>query len=390
MLSFNRDKSYPTLFKRGVGGEVRVWRMERGEAADTDDLGTFAHRSVSGVLDGAETASGWSVAEPKNVGRSNATDSLAQAEAEIAAEYQKKLDRGYFKDRHFIDQVPFTKPMLAAAWEKRKDKIDISAGVYCQPKLDGIRCIARADGLWTRTGKPITALPHIEEALAPMFAEHPDLGVGSEMELDGELYNHDLRDDFNSITSIVRKAKPTEADLEKAREAIQFHVYDAVFPGVTFGRRFDLAVGWIGQLNHPALRIVPTHHVRDEAELDRLYGEWLEEGYEGQMIRLDASYENKRSNTLMKRKDFLSEEFEVVTVEEGNGNWRGCVKRFVVRLPDGRECGAGVRGTQSALRDLLTSGETPDWATVRFFTPTPDGMPRFPVVTDWGFGQRED
>ena len=80
----------------------------------------------------------------------------------------------------------------------------------------------------------------------------------------------------------------------------------------------------------------------------------------------------------------------MVSVEEGLGNWSGHVKRFVLRLPDGTTCGAGVRGTQTQMKELFESNETPTWATLRYFGLTPDGVPRFPVVVDYGVGERVD
>jgi ATP-dependent DNA ligase len=121
-----------------------------------------------------------------------------------------------------------------------------------------------------------------------------------------------------------------------------------------------------------------------------MYGRWLQDGYEGQMVREDGVYQqNKRSKLLMKRKEFLDAEFKVVGVEEGKGNWAGYIKRFILELPDGREFGSGVRGNQELLKALMDK-DVPDWATCRYFTPTPDGIPRFPVVTDWGYGERND
>jgi len=375
---FEVIQSYEPVYKRGVGGEIREWAMELGQNGDQ-----FAHRVVAGVLDGKMVESGWSSCEAKNVGRSNATTPEQQARAEIEANYTKKKDRGYFDNVDDVDTVAFTKPMLATDWEKVKQKVDVTTGVVLQPKLDGIRCIARADGLWTRTGKPITSCGHIFDALRPLFEANPDLI------LDGELYNHTLKEDFNTITSVVRKAKPKPEDVEKAQSLIQYHVYDMVddtCPGVRV---------WAAQAAVAGLpdcvQAVETRLGRTLEEVDKAYGEWIEDGYEGQMIRLPkVGYEHKRSKSLIKRKEFLSEEFRVIRTEEGNGNWAGMVKRFVFALPDGRECGAGVRGNQENLRELLESGRTPDWATVRFFTPTPDGMPRFPVVVDYGWGERED
>ena len=85
-----------------------------------------------------------------------------------------------------------------------------------------------------------------------------------------------------------------------------------------------------------------------------------------------------------------TEEFKVVQVIEGQGAWTGYAKRFILALPDGTEFGSGVRGTQAQLKELLESSEKPNWATCRFFELTPDGIPRFPVVVDYGTGERED
>ena len=118
---------------------------------------------------------------------------------------------------------------------------------------------------------------------------------------------------------------------------------------------------------------------------------YLEDGFEGQMIRLDAVYQqNKRSKSLIKRKEFLTDEYDVIRVEEGKGNWAGHIKRFVMQTANGQEFGAGVRGTQEVLSKMFQNGDTPTWCTLRYFAPTPDGIPRFPVVIDWGTGQRED
>ena len=108
------------------------------------------------------------------------------------------------------------------------------------------------------------------------------------------------------------------------------------------------------------------------------------------MVRNDTPDECKRSKNLLKRKEFVTEEFTVIDVIEGQGAWTGYAKRFILAMPDGVEFGAGVRGNQEQLRQLLESPDKPNWATCRYFELTPDGVPRFPVVIDYGTGQRED
>ena len=375
-------QEHPELYKRGSKGEIRVWKMLEGY-----DFDCGAHCVVSGILDGTMTTSGWTITEPKNVGRSNATTSEEQASSEIANLYAIKLERGYFLSVDDVDKVAFTKPMLATEWTKRLAKIaeDVAEGVFAQAKLDGIRCIARCDGLWTRTGKPITSMPHIWQALELRFEDDPDLI------LDGELYNHDLKDDFNTITSIVRKAKAKPKDIERARDLVEYHIYDMPsHPGV-FSERNEAIVALLKlTANHPYIKGVPTVFADTFEKLDELDGHWVGLGYEGMMVRLNGVYENKRSNFLIKRKTFITEEFPVLAMEEGKGNWSGCVKRFVVQLPNGNTCEATPKGTKENLKALLDSGKTPDWATVRHFGYTPDGKLRFPIAVDYGYGDRTD
>jgi len=143
--------------------------------------------------------------------------------------------------------------------------------------------------------------------------------------------------------------------------------------------------------NDGCLRIVQTRKVTSMEQLDALYGRWTAEGYEGQMIRLDTPYDHRRSNSLIKRKEFITEEFPVVSVHEGDGNWAGAVKRFTLSLPSGVHFGAGVRGTYEHMAELFTDDSVPVWATVRYFELTPDGIPRFGVVLDYGFtSERRD
>ena len=85
-------------------------------------------------------------------------------------------------------------------------RVDWSKPVYIQPKLDGVRCLFTKDGAYSRTGKQFKNLAHIERELIPFFKDRPDLV------LDGELYNHKLKHDYEKIISLVRKQKPTDTD----------------------------------------------------------------------------------------------------------------------------------------------------------------------------------
>ena len=115
------------------------------------------------------------------------------------------------------------KPMLA--YPVSNKPIDYNRPVFIQPKLDGVRCVIQYENMgleyevkaYSRTGKEWKNIDHILEQLIPFFQKYPDVI------LDGELYNHDLRDNFEKIISLVRKTKPTEEDRLEASKLKQFH-----------------------------------------------------------------------------------------------------------------------------------------------------------------------
>ena len=364
------------LFKRDTKGKVRTWTVQYGW--DSDDVAGI--RTISGLVDGEKITSVWNMSAPTNVGRSNARNTFEQAKFEAQAEWDKKNSKEYFADLKDIDSYENFKPMLAHDWAK----VQFEQG-YTQPKLDGIRCVIDSRGMWTRAGKPITSCPHIWESVKHIFDTAPNVV------LDGELYNHELKADFQKIVSLVRKVKNRPEEIAESAKLVEYHTYDMYDKdntGLTFKQRQELLTTLVADLH--MVVIVDTSKVWTYADIDKLYGQYTEAGYEGQMIRKDAPYECKRSKNLLKRKEFITEEFKVVKVVEGQGAWTGYVKRFILALPDGTEFGSGVRGTQAQLKELLESNETPDWATCRYFELSNDGVPRFPVVIDYGKGQRDD
>jgi DNA ligase-1 len=370
--------SLNTLYKRDTAGRIREWTVEHG-FDDDDNAGT---RTVSGLTDGKKVTSVWNITEAKNVGKVNATNAREQAVSEAQSLWDINAEKEYFENVSDIDSYAKFKPMLAHDYTKRPQ----SQG-YSQPKLDGIRCIADKNGLWTRSGKEITSCPHIWAAVEPYLRNNPNMVV------DGELYNHDLKEDFNKITSLVRKVKTTEADQQEAARLVQYHVYDIYNhqqPDLTFADRDSDLTSAYEVINDQCVQLVPTQYANTQEVLDQFYGEYLRDGYEGQMVRNNEPYELKRSKHLLKRKEFITEEFRVVEVLEGSGNWAGYAKRFVLEMADGTQFGSNVRGSQDQLRALLHADEQPTWATCRYFELTPDGVPRFPVVIDYGVGERED
>ena len=223
------------------------------------------------------------------------------------------------------------KPMLAHKYDEKR--IDWSEPVYIQPKLDGVRCLFTKDGAYSRTGKKFMNLAHIELALISFFKQSPDVV------LDGELYNHKLKNDFEKIISLVRKQKPTADDRLNAQHLVQFHVYD-YFDGVMYDsyktRMQQLACSDIydAQIKH-----VPTLLVDTYSYARQLHEEFLEDGYEGSIIRLNGLYKHGRSYDLMKFKDFSDAEATIVGYELGKGKRTGTLGKFLMMDDEGVQFG---------------------------------------------------
>ena len=224
------------------------------------------------------------------------------------------------------------KPMLAYKVDKKP--VDWSEKVFIQPKLDGVRCIFTKDGAYSRTGKEFKNLAHIKYDLSDFFRKHPNTV------LDGELYNHALKDDFEKIISLVRKQKPTEDDRRNAQHLVQYHVYDTIAEGPDYESRFN----WL-RTNLPiaaTMTLIKNTVVDSYDEAKMLHNVHLAQGYEGSMLRLNKPYEHKRSYNLQKFKDFSDTEATIVGYEAGKGKFTGLIGKFFMQDDDGNEFGCPI------------------------------------------------
>lgn len=348
------------VYKRDASGNIRTWQ---GEARD----GKW--RSHAGLMGGGQVTSEWADAPARSQ-----PDSERQAIFEVNAHLAKLLGKDYRVSIALVD-VPrgsFIKPMLAHEYKS------FQGPCYIQPKLDGMRCLANVDGLWSRGAKQIFAAPHIIEWLKTFFEENA--GVV----LDGELYNHEYHDDFNKLLSVARKLNPSVSELNESSEILQYHIYDCYNIEnnlCLFSERSEFLQEMFFDVDNYPIKLVETMSCEDEIDVKNYHMAMIQKGYEGSIIRLDKPYEQKRSKNLLKKKDFITEEFELLGIEEGKGNWSGYAKRALCKTAEGVEFGAGIKGDQSYCRELLHKSSTSfESVTIRHFGKTPDGSIRFPIA----------
>jgi len=267
------------------------------------------------------------------------------------------------------------KAMLAHKYNE--DKADYPA--FIQPKLDGVRCLFSAKGAFSRTGNQFMNVMHIEKALEPLFAKYPNIVV------DGELYNHGLKDDFEKIISLVRKKKPTVEDIVEASQLTQYHIYDiASMEYATYTDRnlFILAEPCL-RFKH-GIQITPTKLATDFDDALNMHKENLKLGYEGSIYRTPSGkYKGTRSWDLMKFKDFHDAEATIINYEVGKGKREGTLGKFIMEDEHGNVfgCPPGKGYDYKGMADLLENihdyiGQT---ATFTYFQRTQAGSYRHPL-----------
>ena len=266
------------------------------------------------------------------------------------------------------------KPMLAHKFDD--SRVDWSKPVYIQPKLDGVRCLFTKDGAYSRAGNKFMNLAHIEAELIPFFNERPDFV------LDGELYNHNLKNDFEKIISLVRKQKPTADDRLEARKLVQFHVYDYIDGKYdSYKRRMQSLV--TSDLYCPSIQYVPAKLVDSYNYARTIHATFLSDGYEGSIIRLDGVYKHGRSYDLMKFKDFSDTEATIIGYELGKGKRTGTLGKFIMLDDEGIQfgCPPGKGYTYKDLANMLVNVN--DYigkrATFTYFQRTQAGSYRHPL-----------
>lgn len=360
--------TYPTLYGQSTHGAVKVWNI-RVESEDRGDHAPAVIIITHGQEHGKQQQTKRRVTAGKNLGRANATTPWTQALAEAEAFWTKKQDKGYSTTKSAAARVwqETRLPMLALKYDDRSH--DVVWPAFVQPKLNGVRCLMERVGddivFHSRGNKQFSTLDHLKaDALAVL--------QDGEM-LDGELYSHGGVT-FQELCSLIKNEK--KSDPVRVAQHIQFWNYDRC-ESVPFVKRASRLV------EHGSIKRVPTFRVRDEAEMREYHAQFMQDGYEGTMVRSggDEPYKFQyRSASLLKVKDFVDDEFEIVGAEEGVGKSAGQAT-FICKTKQGQTFGCRCKGTDELRQEQWTNRASyvGQMLTVKYQTLSDDGVPIFPV-----------
>ena len=283
------------------------------------------------------------------------SDKFSESRTNVKTGYEKALKRAQTMWNNEHTKCNQVLPMLANKWEDRQKYI--SEPFYVQPKLDGVRLLVSKDGGISRTGKIIPGTEILGE------------GLEEGQYVDGEAFDPNLN--FEELTSTFK------TDPLKLKFYV-FDFFDLKKCPMTFEERWDV----VKSLSNPHYEYVETFSVKKHTDMNGFHKMFMQQGYEGTMIRdKDSMYEvGQRSNYLLKHKDFQTEEYEITGAKTGHGRDANAVV-WVCKTQDDREFTVRPEGTIIQREEDYKNREKfmGKMLTVRFQNLTAIGIPRFPV-----------
>jgi DNA ligase-1 len=254
----------------------------------------------------------------------------------------------------WADTPPAAPAMLLA--EVYAADVDVSQ-YWVSEKFDGVRAQWDGRALRFRGGGRVPAP-------AWFTANFPAVP------LDGELWI--ARDRFDTLSGIVRKIDPVDAEWRQVR----YLIFELPGAAGDFSARIRQMQTIVELAAVPWLQTVEQTRVADRATLMRQLDAVMHAGGEGLMLhRADAPYLTGRSDALLKLKPWQDAEAVVVGHTPGKGKYQGMIGALEMEMPDGKRFRIG-----SALSDALRRQPPPIGTriTYRYQQLTKNGVPRFP------------
>jgi DNA ligase-1 len=257
--------------------------------------------------DGTESIHQFSVPKlikAKNVGKANETSLYDQALSEYESTLLRYLDKGY----HLEGQEVLVEVLPMLAKTLNLDKFN-TFPCYIQPKYDGCRALQSSANIYSRKGKP-----YIGEVI-----KHLKLDIPDGLYLDGEL----MLPPPYSFQDTMKAIKKYDPEVSQKLMYIVYDCYDAKNPLLNLTERLSKIERLLTN-NLESVIVCPTLQAHSIHEIEYHFSE-ISKTHEGIMVRLNEPYAvGQRSSSLLKHKDFLDSEYEIIDIVEGEGSYKGC------------------------------------------------------------------
>lgn len=255
----------------------------------------------------------------KNLGKKSATNVLCQALRDALGIHNKQM-----KKVTPVGEIEKYPPMLAQILKDLKVPIIINNEnpVFIQRKYNGVRAVSTLDKdgnviMYSRNKLLYNGFSYIKEELKPIFEIYHN--KDKKLYLDGEIYKHGAA--LQDISGLARR----DANGDSHKDAhCDYVIYDCFFPNepeLLYSSRKKILDDIFEKAKLKYSKLVETFQVSSREEVDELYKSFLQEGYEGAMVRTDESYKYSyngyHSRSLLKMKPTYDEEYEIIRWETG-------------------------------------------------------------------------
>lgn len=353
-------KQFPTLYAKNKNGAWKEWNISVHMTNDNTphietQHGLFQGKKMTETLIILKAKRGYNTLWEQAVFTAQSKWNHKQNRENYQTSMEENIDKLLLKK-------PLS-PMLAKTFDNGKH---LHFPLYIQPKIDGLRCLAHTNGLFSRTGCPFLGLDAIKNDLKTYFLKHDGCVV------DGELYSDEMP--FEELSGYCRRQK----EIPSGKKVV-FHVFDIISPieTTTFEDRLKL---FPKETEH--IRLVLTQQIEKPEQIENSLKKFVSEGYEGIILRnRDGVYQvGHRSWDLQKYKLFQEEEFEIVGFTEGTGREKGLVI-WECQTAEGKTFHVRPEGDHDTRRNMFqnANGYIGNKLTVIFQEYTKDKIPRFPV-----------
>jgi ATP-dependent DNA ligase len=275
----------------------------------------------------------------KNLGKINQTNPFSQALFDANTLYNTKRKAGFRTTTEMtnMEDNPTSSsdrpyPMAVNNYKDHGHKLnfDSALGIYIQYKLDGVRAVydPRTKKFYSRRLIDWQDLNHIN--LDDAVKQLPPNTL-----LDGEFYLHGMH--LNEINGIMNRTKSSD------KQRLEYHIFDIIpleKPDMVFAKRWKL-LKKINTYLPDKIYVVNTHLIKSKEDGDKWFERAISREYEGIIYRPgDSTYDisfirESRSTRVLKRKNVMEDEYEIVNFTEGDsGKDKGAIV-FILRTQDG-------------------------------------------------------